>query len=85
MARAPSTEQRAIFGVVRNLAAMNGALAALVVVHAHAIAISATDLVGLALTALLASIPVALPATFALSATIGAQMVPVDAACCSRG
>ena len=75
MARAPSTEQRAIFGVVRNLAVMNGALAVLVVVYAHAIAISATDLVGLALTALLASIPVALPATFTLSAAIGAQIL----------
>jgi len=75
VARAASTEQRAIFGVVRNLAVVNGALAVLIVVYAHAIAISAADLVGLALTALLASIPVALPATFTLSAAIGAQIL----------
>jgi H+-transporting ATPase len=75
VARAASTEQRAIFGVVRNLAVVNGALAVLIVVYAHAIEIPATDLVGLALTALLASIPVALPATFTLSAAIGAQIL----------
>jgi H+-transporting ATPase len=75
VARAASTEQRAIFGVVRNLAVVNGALAVLIVVYAHAIEIPATDLVGLALTALLASIPVALPATFTLSAALGAQIL----------
>ena len=75
VARAASTEQRAIFGVARNLAVVNGALAVAIVVYAHAIAIPATDLVGLALTALLGSIPVALPATFTLSAAIGAQIL----------
>ena len=75
VARAASTEQRAIFGVARNLAVVNGALALVIVVYAHAIAIPATDLVGLALTALLGSIPVALPATFTLSAAIGAQIL----------
>jgi H+-transporting ATPase len=75
VARVASTEQRAIFGVVRNLAVVNGALAVLIVVYAHAIAIPAADLVTLALTALLASIPVALPATFTLSAAIGAQIL----------
>ncbi|HVN31702.1 MAG TPA: HAD-IC family P-type ATPase [Thermoanaerobaculaceae bacterium] len=75
VAGAVSTEQRAIFGVVRKLAVVNGALAVLIVVYAHAIAISTADLVGLALTALLASIPVALPMTFTLSAAIGAQIL----------
>ena len=75
VARVTSTEQRAILGVARNLAVMNGALAVLIVVYAHAIEIPVTDLVGLALTALLASIPVALPATFTLSAAIGAQIL----------
>jgi H+-transporting ATPase len=75
MARTASTEQRAIFGVVRNLAVVNGALAVLIVGYAHAVAMPTAGLVGLALTALLASIPVALPATFTLSAALGAQIL----------
>jgi len=75
VARATSTEQRAILGAVRNLAVVNGVLAALVVGYAGAIGVSRADLVGLALTALLASIPVALPATFTLSAALGAQIL----------
>lgn len=75
VARAASTEQRAIVGAVRNLAAVNGVLAVVVVVGAYAIGASYADIAGLALTALLASIPVALPATFTLSAAIGAQIL----------
>jgi H+-transporting ATPase len=75
VARAASTEQRAIVGAVRNLAAVNGVLAVVVVVGAYAIGASYADIVGLALTALLASIPVALPATFTLSAAIGARIL----------
>jgi len=73
VARSPSTEQAAIFGVTRNLAVVNGTVAILVIAYAYAIAIPATDLIRLALTALLATIPVALPATFTLSAAFGAQ------------
>jgi H+-transporting ATPase len=75
VARAASTEQKAILGVVRNLAAVNGAIALAIVVYGHAIGLPPADLVGLALTALLASIPVALPATFTLSAAIGARIL----------
>jgi H+-transporting ATPase len=71
--RAPSTEQAAIFGVTRSLAIVNGAVAALIIGYAYALALSATDLIRLALTALLATIPVALPATFTLSAAVAAQ------------
>jgi H+-transporting ATPase len=74
LARAASTEQAAILGVTRNLAIINGAVAVLVVVYAHwAVALPAPALVRLALTALLATIPVALPATFTLSAALSAQ------------
>jgi H+-transporting ATPase len=73
VARAPSTEQAAILGAVRSLAVVNGTLALLIVGYAYAIAWPGTDLLRLALTALLASIPVALPATFTLSAAIAAQ------------
>ncbi|MGE0465244.1 MAG: HAD-IC family P-type ATPase [Steroidobacteraceae bacterium] len=73
VAHAPSTEQAAIFGVTRNLAVINGAAAGLIVAYAYALALPSTDLVRLALTALLATIPVALPATFTLSAAVAAQ------------
>jgi H+-transporting ATPase len=73
VARAASTEQAAIFGVTRNLAVVNGAVAGLIVAYAYAIALPSADLVRLALTALLATIPVALPATFTLSAAVAAQ------------
>jgi H+-transporting ATPase len=73
VAHAASTEQTAIWGVTRNLAIVNGAVAVLLLVYAHVAGLPATDLVRLGLTALLASIPVALPATFTLSAAVSAQ------------
>ncbi|MGB7540414.1 MAG: plasma-membrane proton-efflux P-type ATPase [Burkholderiales bacterium] len=73
VARSRSTEQAAVFAATRNLAIVNGAVAVLIVVYAHAIALPSGDLIRLALTALLATIPVALPATFTLSAAFGAQ------------
>ncbi len=72
-AHTTSTEQKAILGATRNLAVVNGSVALALVVFGYAIALPAPDLVRLALTALLASIPVALPATFTLSAAMSAQ------------
>ncbi len=72
IAHAPSTEQRAILAATRNLAIINFALAALIVAAADTMGFGARDLVRLALTALLATIPIALPATFTLSAAVGA-------------
>jgi H+-transporting ATPase len=73
LAHAASTEQAAIFAATRNLAIVNGAIAVSIVIYAYAVALPASDLVRLGLTALLATIPVALPATFTLSAAFGAQ------------
>jgi H+-transporting ATPase len=72
-AHARSTEQAAIFAATRNLALVNGTVAVLVIGYAYLIALPSADLIRLALTALLATIPVALPATFTLSAAFGAQ------------
>ncbi|MDE3177933.1 MAG: HAD-IC family P-type ATPase [Pseudomonadota bacterium] len=68
-----STEQKAIFGATRNLALVNGAVALALLAFGYAIGLPTPELVRLALTALLASIPVALPATFTLSAAMSAQ------------
>ena len=73
VAHARSTEQAAILGATRALALVNGSVALLIVLTAAAMDWPFADVVRLALTALLASIPVALPATFTLSAAIGAQ------------
>lgn len=75
LAHAVSTEQKAIFSATRNLALINGAIAALIVGSAYVMGLPTGDLVGLALIALLATIPVALPATFTLSAAFGAQIL----------
>jgi H+-transporting ATPase len=73
IAHAASTEQAAIFAVTRNLVIVNGTIAILIIAYAYFVALPSADLVRLALTALLATIPVALPATFTLSAAFGAQ------------
>ncbi len=64
VARAASTEQVAIFAVTRNLAIVNGAVALLIVMAAYLMRLPSPDLIRLGLTALLATISAALPATF---------------------
>ena len=73
IAHAESGEQKAVLGVVRNLAVFNGAIVVLLVAYARSIGMPADHIIPLVLTALLASIPVALPATFTLAAALGAQ------------
>ena len=75
IAHSGSTEQKAIFGVTRNLMLINGVVAVLIVAYGYVIALPSPDLIQLALTALLATIPVALSATFTLSAAFGAQIL----------
>ena len=60
-----SSQQKAVLHVVRNLAVFNGILIVLLVAYALARAMPMSEIVPLVLTAVLASIPVALPATFA--------------------
>ena len=59
--------------VVRNLAVFNGILILLLVTYALAHSMTAREIIPLALTAVLASIPVALPATFTLASALGAR------------
>jgi H+-transporting ATPase len=75
IARSGSTEQAAIFAATRNLAIVNGTVAILIIAYAYIAALPSADLIRLSLTALLAAIPVALPATFTLSAAFGAQIL----------
>ena len=62
-----STQQKAVLRVVRNLAAFNGAIIVLLVAYAWFLKMPLDEIIPLVLTAVLASIPVALPATFTLA------------------
>jgi H+-transporting ATPase len=68
-----STQQKTVVRVVRNLAVFNGVLIALLVTYAVVRRMPGGDIIHLVLTAVLASIPVALPATFTLAAALGAR------------
>jgi H+-transporting ATPase len=68
-----SSQQKAVLRVVRNLAAFNGAVIVLLVMYAWFLKMPLDEIVPLILTAVLASIPVALPATFTLASALGAR------------
>jgi H+-transporting ATPase len=72
-AHVESSQQKAVLSVVRNLALFNGVLIVLLVGYSYALKMPGSEIIPLVLTAVLASIPVALPATFTLAAAIGAQ------------
>ena len=68
-----SSQQKAVLHVVRNLAAFSAAVIVILVIHAFVLQLPLGEIIPLVLTAILASIPVALPATFTLASAIGAQ------------
>jgi H+-transporting ATPase len=68
-----SSQQKAVLRVVRNLAAFNGVLIVLLVAYASLLKMPLAEIIPLVLTAVLASIPVALPATFTLASALGAR------------
>src|ERR1700728_2228220 len=72
-AHVESTQQKTVVRVVRNLAIFNGGIIVLLVTYAHARNMPIGEIIPLVLTAVLASIPVALPATFTLAAAVGAK------------
>jgi H+-transporting ATPase len=68
-----SSQQKAVLRVVRNLAMFNSVVIAILVVYAYFLEMPLAEIIPLVLTAVLASIPVALPATFTLAAALGAR------------
>jgi len=68
-----SSQQMAVLQVVRNLAAFSAVVIVVLVILAFRQKLPLGEVVPLILTATLASIPVALPATFTLASAIGAQ------------
>jgi H+-transporting ATPase len=72
-AHVASSQQKAVLRVVRNLAAFNGFVIVLLVTYAWLLKMPLDEIIPLVLTAVLASIPVALPATFTLASALGAR------------
>ena len=68
-----SSQQKAVMRVVGNLAAFNGVFIVGLTAYAAFLKMALAEIVPLILTAVLASIPVALPATFTLAAALGAR------------
>jgi H+-transporting ATPase len=68
-----SSQQTAVLRVVRNLAMVNGVIIAMLVGYAYLLKMPGSEIIPLVLTGILASIPVALPATFTLAAALGAK------------
>jgi H+-transporting ATPase len=74
-AHAAGTQQRAVLLVVRNLVIFNGLVALGLLWYSLRLGFSTSAIFALILTAILASIPVALPATFTLAAAVGARFL----------
>jgi H+-transporting ATPase len=72
-AHVTSSEQKAVLRVVRNLAMFNSVVIVMLVAYAYRLAMPLAEIIPLVLTAILASIPVALPATFTVAAALGAR------------
>ncbi|WP_241654551.1 HAD-IC family P-type ATPase [Granulicella sibirica] len=72
-AHAVSSQQRAVLKIVRNLAFFNGGVILLMGIYALSHSMPWNEVIPLFLTAVLAAIPVGLPATFTLSSAIGAR------------
>ena len=72
-AHVPSTQQKVVFRIVRNIALFNTGFIVLLLSYALVHAMPLREMVPLVLTAILSSIPVALPVTFTLAAAIGAK------------
>ena len=68
-----SSQQKAVLRVVRILPAVNGVIIMTLVAYAFFLHLPLAQIIPLFLTAVLASIPVALPATFTLAAALGAR------------
>ena len=73
-AHVESSQQKAVLRVVRNLAMANGVVIVMLVGYAHVLKMPLGEIIPLVLTAVLGSIPIALPATFTLAAALGARV-----------
>ncbi|HEX2944009.1 MAG TPA: HAD-IC family P-type ATPase, partial [Rhodopila sp.] len=73
LAHVTSSQQKAVLRVVRNLAIFNSLVVVAQVAYASSLGMPVIEIIPLMLTAILAAIPVGLPATFTLATTLGAR------------
>lgn len=73
VAHVESAEQKAVLDVVRNLTILNFVIVGGMAAYAHLIGMTPWQTVPIVLTGLLSAVPVALPATFTLTAALGAK------------
>jgi H+-transporting ATPase len=72
-AHVESSQQKAVFRIVRNLSIFSGGIIVVLVVYASMLKMPGAEIISLVLTAVLGAVPVALPATFTLAAALGAR------------
>lgn len=84
VAHVESAELKAVMGLVRNLTIVNAAITVMLVAYAEARGLPASQIMLLVLTAMLATVPVALPATFSLAAALGAQALALKGVLLTR-
>ncbi len=84
VAHVESAEQKAVLDVVRNLTVVNFVVVVGIVSYALATNISLEQITLLVLTAMLSAVPVALPATFALAAALGARALAMKGVLLTR-
>jgi H+-transporting ATPase len=72
-AHVQSTQQKAVLRIVRNLGGFSAVVIVAMTAYAYFLALPITEILPLVLTAILAAIPVALPATFTLASALGAR------------
>jgi H+-transporting ATPase len=70
-----SSEEKAVFGLVRNLTFLNAAILIWLVTYALVLRLPPSQIILLVLTALISAVPVALPATFTLAAALGSRVL----------
>jgi H+-transporting ATPase len=79
-----SSQEKAVLRIVRNLAVFNGAVILLIAAYALSHSMPWSEIIPLLLTAVLAAIPVALPATFTRGSRSCKGGCPFDTALCCR-
>jgi H+-transporting ATPase len=75
VAHGVSSQQQTVLHVVHNLAIFSGSMVLLQLLYATLVRMPGVEMIPLILTAVLAAIPVALPATFTLASAIGARIL----------
>lgn len=75
VAHGASSQQQAVLRIVRNLAIFSTSMVLVQLAYATTKRMSGLEMIPLILTAVLAAIPVALPATFTLASAIGARVL----------